>query len=211
MYTKRTTSDCIYEELKQQISCLEIEPGTKLSEAQLAERFGVSRAPVKNALNKLAYEGLVEIKPQSGSIVAPISYKLADNIRDIRYLLEPYAVRLAVPHIPEEQLEELRIKLLRLSQMVEDTKEKRKYITEVDAYMHSIILEHCGNTALCDIVESFMPNVKRTSFMNMERHNKAVILEAEIRKIAGALFDRDAEAAVTAMQQHISNIKHELD
>lgn len=211
MYTKRTISDCIYEELKQQISCLEIEPGTKLSEAQLAERFGVSRAPVKNALNKLAYDGLVEIKPQSGTIVAPISYKLADNIRDIRYLLEPYAVKQAVLHVPEEQLEELRLKLLRLSGMNEDTNEKRKYITEVDAYMHSIILENCGNPALCDIVEAFMPKVKRISFMNMERHNKTTILEAEVRKISNALFERDAEAASIAMQEHISNIKHELD
>lgn len=208
MYTKRTISDCIYEELKQQISSLEIEPGTRLSEAQLAQKFDVSRAPVKIALNRLAYDGLVEIKPQSGTVVTPISYKLADNVKEVRYLLEPYAARLAAPKIPDGQLDELRMKLFRLSEMKEDTTDRRRYITEVDLFLHSMILENCGNATLCDIVESYFPIIKRISFVNLYRHNRIISIEQEIRDIAKALAERDAEGAYTAMQEHLSRIKH---
>lgn len=211
MYTRKTMGDWVYEKLREEICSLEIEPGTKLSEVQLAENLGVSRAPVKSALNRLAYDGLVEIKPQSGTIVTPISFKYADNIKEIRLLLEPYAARKAVHNIPDRLIDEMRFRLLRLGEMKEDTKEKREYTVETDLFIHGIILEYCENEALCNVVKSYFPMIKRISTVNFDRHNRLSFVEQEIQRIVDALAARDEEKAYQSMKDHLDQIKHAKD
>lgn len=99
-----TISTVIYESLKSSIINLEYTPGEKISEVKIATTFGVSRAPVRNALQRLQQEGLVQIKPQSGTIIAPLpSIKQAMDICGIRLLLEPYAAERAATVITEEE------------------------------------------------------------------------------------------------------------
>ena len=72
-----TIGDSVYEQLLEEILTLQYLPGEKLSEILLAEKYGVSRAPVRNALGRLEQDGLVRIKPQSGTIVSEISIQKA--------------------------------------------------------------------------------------------------------------------------------------
>ena len=107
MFEKKTMSDYIYHEIKDAIVFLEYEPGEKLSEVQLAQKYNVSRSPVRAALAILERDGLVMIKPQSGTTVSEISFKRAQDMQQIRCLLEPHAARMAALHITDRQLEDL--------------------------------------------------------------------------------------------------------
>ena len=102
-----TIGDSVYEQLLEEILTLQYLPGEKLSEILLAEKYGVSRAPVRNALGRLEQDGLVRIKPQSGTIVSEISIQKALHICEIRLLLERYAIYIAAQTVTDGQLAQL--------------------------------------------------------------------------------------------------------
>lgn len=129
-------SDSIYEKLKYDIIHLHLFPGEKLSEASLAQRYGVSRAPIRSALNRLKEEGLIDIRPQSGSIVSPISIGRALSIIDVRLLLEPYAVKLAIPNLTEGDLLRLESLFLQLDLLPLGSPERSHFISKVDIELH---------------------------------------------------------------------------
>jgi DNA-binding GntR family transcriptional regulator len=85
---KQSISDSIYHYLYKKIAFLELEPGDRLSEAGLARQFGCSRIPVREAVQKLVNEGALEVFPQRGSFVTPISLTKLEHIRYIRETLE---------------------------------------------------------------------------------------------------------------------------
>ena len=102
MLDNRTIGDSVYEKIKYDIVHLTLKPGEKLSEASLAEKYGISKAPIRVALRKLQEEGLIVIRPQSGSIVSPISISRAVNIIDIRLLLEPMLRHMPYKTLPKK-------------------------------------------------------------------------------------------------------------
>ena len=128
MLDNRTIGDSVYEKIKYDIVHLT----QKLSEASLAEKYGISKAPVRVALRKLQEEGLIVIRPQSGSIVSPISISRAVNIIDIRLLLEPYAAAHAVQNLTKEDLRYLEERFKLLDIMVPGSEERSKFISKVD-------------------------------------------------------------------------------
>ena len=99
--------DVVFNTLRQAILRGEMEPGERLMEIQLAQKLGVSRTPIREAIRKLELEGLVNIIPNKGAYVTGISDKDVHDIYMIRSMLEGLCVRWATEHITQEQLEEL--------------------------------------------------------------------------------------------------------
>jgi DNA-binding GntR family transcriptional regulator len=103
----RAAAEQAAQSLRDEIMSGAIASGTRLGEADLASRLSVSRTPIREALSRLAAEGLVELQPNRGARVASWSTEQLREIFELRLRLEPYAVRVAVPHLGDEQLTEL--------------------------------------------------------------------------------------------------------
>lgn len=205
---RMSESEAIYETLRKEIVLLKIPPLTKLSEVKLAKRFGVSRAPIRVALRKLSANALIEIKPQSGSFVSAISTEKSENLKVVRFLLEPYAARIAAPLMTDADLKYLCMHFERLHDLDNDHDRKSFLIDEVDEVLHDMILNRCGNHELAVIVRGFRPVVSRISLANLSRNpQRAISVVQEMQSILDALMARDAERSFDAMRRHVGSIK----
>jgi DNA-binding GntR family transcriptional regulator len=97
----------VYEEVRGEIISCALRPGLEIREAALAERYGVSKSPVRDAMQKLALEGLIEVEPRRGYRVAQVRVEDAEHILDLRVILETAAVRRAAVNATDEELAEL--------------------------------------------------------------------------------------------------------
>ena len=100
--------DVVFKTLRQAILKGELEPGERLMEIQLAERLGVSRTPIREAIRKLELEGLVLMIPRKGAEVARIAENNLRDVLEVRRTLEELAVDLACQRMTEDELEELK-------------------------------------------------------------------------------------------------------
>lgn len=210
MLEKQTIGDSAYEQIKYDIIHLNFAPGEKLSEASLSRRYNVSRAPIRVALGRLKEDGLIDIRPQSGSIVCPISIERAVSIVDVRLLLEPYAVRQALPHLSDEDI--LRIEKLfhRLDQMEPGSTERSLFISEVDIELHGLIHKRSGNPIIPEIINRYAGEIQRIRRANIEWKNRMTPSEQEMRRIFAALKERNVDASCEAMRIHLLNIRDAL-
>ncbi|HSR13151.1 MAG TPA: GntR family transcriptional regulator, partial [Thermodesulfobacteriota bacterium] len=142
----------IYESLRKDILELKMKPGQKLSEIQLARKFLVSRAPVRDAIRRLHQENFLLVKPQVGTIVMPISLLKAMDILEVRIRLEPFAAALAAPKITNEDIDLLNYYFLRLANK-EALPDRKKKLYEADAIVHNTIWERCGNEEIKTILD----------------------------------------------------------
>ena len=85
--------DRIFEELREDIMSCDLQPGEELREVALAKKYGVSKSPIRDALQRLEFEGLIEIAPRQGHRIAPISISDAHDILDLREILETAVAR----------------------------------------------------------------------------------------------------------------------
>ena len=189
---------------------LTLKPGEKLSEASLAEKYGISKAPIRVALRKLQEEGLIVIRPQSGSIVSPISISRAVNIIDIRLLLEPYAAAHAVQNLTKEDLRYLEERFKLLDIMVPGSEERSQFISKVDIELHGMIQDRSGNPMIREILSRYASEIQRIRRANIEWRNRMGPSEQEMRYIFAAITQRDAEKAAEAMRIHLNNIRTAL-
>ena len=102
-----TSAERALTELRELVLAGALAPGTRLGEVELAERLGVSRTPVREALTRLAAEGLVEIAPNRGARVATWTVSELEGVFDLRLSLEPQLTGFAVPNARDREVEEL--------------------------------------------------------------------------------------------------------
>ena len=119
--------DVVFNTLRQAILRGELKPGERLMEIQLANKLGVSRTPIREALRKLELEGLVNMVPRKGAEVADITEKSLRDVLEVRKALEELSVQLACEKITEEEIEELK----RVAERFKDTLNDQDYITYI--------------------------------------------------------------------------------
>src|ERR671919_2754349 len=101
-------SDIAYEALREQVRRRQIVPGQMLSEARLAQQFGMSRTPAREAISRLVHEGLLQVLPKRGVMVRTLTAKDIEELYTVREHLETLAARLAAPRITDDGLASLR-------------------------------------------------------------------------------------------------------
>ena len=207
---KQTIADSAYEQIKHDIIQLRLAPGKKLSEATLSQKYNVSRAPIRVALRRLQEDGLIEIRPQSGSIVCPISIDRALNIIDVRLLLEPYAVKRAISHITDADINYLNDMFLHLDQMELGSDERSRYVSSVDIELHSLLQTRCGNRVIPEIINRYASEIQRIRRANIQWSNRMGPSEQEMRHIFAAIKLRDVKRTERAMVIHLQNIRTAL-
>lgn len=156
---RRLLRDEAYDALLEAIVSGELPPGQKLNDADLAARLGLSRAPVRQALARLAGERLVVSKPQSYTRVAPVDEREIRDALAVVQAMHALAVREAVPRFTEEQLDRMRAANKAFRRAL-DAEDATAAIAADDA-LHAVPIEVCGNTALAETVRRYTPLLRR--------------------------------------------------
>jgi GntR family transcriptional regulator, rspAB operon transcriptional repressor len=188
----------VYESLRSDILSCRLAPGDDMREQELAERYAVSRQPVREALARLAREHLVTVQPRQGYRVNPISLSDARDLLRFRAALEPACVAEAIENASDAALK-------RLDQFRSFSGEHEAFITYNRAF-HTALANASGNrriaTALRDLIEQ-ADRLVRVSIANLKGHNPAKLV-AEHAALIDAMQRRDRRTALRIIKDHIS-------
>jgi DNA-binding GntR family transcriptional regulator len=198
-----------YERLKDALQHAELQPGEVLSETRLSKALGISRTPVREALQQLAQEGLVQVIPGRAVTVAAPSVRSVMDVVHLRLLLEPELVRLATESMTDEQTRQLSLAV--------DTMESacssgdQLSWSRADTDFHDIVGQACPNELLADVVIQMRNRAHHLANIDSQT-NPARLTEctAEHREIADCVSARDAEAASQAVRHHIEKLRESL-
>lgn len=194
--------------LRQAIVTMQIAPGEMLSEQDLAQKFGVSRSPVREALIKLSEAGLVRVLPQRGTQVVKISRTAVEDARFIREAVECAVVREAAVNATPVMLAELNASLTRQrrAQRPASTEE----FLSLDEEFHRLLAEAAGRPAAWRMIEDIKPQMDRVRFLDMTKAVPRHVVLAQHVLIVGAIKARNPVAAQDAMHNHLSEILRTL-
>ncbi len=196
-----------YTVIKNSIINMDIKPGEALPEEKLVEQLGISRTPIRAALNKLAYEELVVIYPGKGTYVAEVSYKSMVNTLQIREVLENLSVKLAAQSTnPQQYLKELAETIDCQKRSVEKKHGVLEFL-EYDNKFHAIICEMADNIILKKEIENLKNKFNRFVILSKSLNTRAGKVIEEHRMILEALKTKDPVSSVAAMTMHIRNVK----
>ncbi len=198
----------IYDIIKEQILDHTLAPGEKANIDQIARDLNVSNIPVREALQRLAAEGFIKMVPYKGMFVMSISLQEFDEIFEVRTHLETFAICKAMRRLSQEQLQKLDCDMKAWGkQNPVSTEEKLELISQINKGLHGMILRHCGNELLKQLVESFIERVSRYLAL-IQPEMTDDIIEHEMQEhgqVLDALIKGEQTEAVQAMKRHLNN------
>lgn len=197
--------DLVFNTLRQAILTGELKPGERLMEIHLADKLGVSRTPIREAIRKLELEGLVTMIPRRGAEVAQITEKSMNDVLEVRRTLDALCAKLACDRISEDGLAALKLACDRFEQCVASRDTQR--IAQADVALHDIILQATGNQRLIQIVNNLAEQMYRYRFEYIKDSSQHERLVEEHRVIYQSILDKDRETAAAAARTHIDNQK----
>lgn len=182
-------------------------PGSVLSENKVAEFFGVSKTPAREALNWLRNEKLVEVIPYKGYLVANPTVKDLVDLFQLRLILETAAVELAVKNIRHEDIERLRN--LTYQKNVYDEQDYKLNFRKINLEFHTEVAKISGNTLLGNNVKQTLEQMQRALFHDFAEEEIDTHHE-EHRELVSALEDRNEELAVRLIKGQIELAKQRI-
>lgn len=195
--------DVVFNTLRQAILRGELKPGERLMEVQLANKLGVSRTPIREALRKLELEGLVNMVPRKGAEVADITEKSLRDVLEVRKALEELSVQLACEKITEEEIEELK----RVAERFKDTLDDQDVtkIAEADVAFHDVIYTATDNQKLILLLNNLREQMYRYRVEYLKKEEAYPQLIAEHEELIDNISKRNKEEATRIMCEHIDN------
>ncbi|MCG7494442.1 GntR family transcriptional regulator [Thalassobius sp. Cn5-15] len=194
----------VYLTIKQAILALDFPPGTNLRKAPICEHLGVSRAPVTEAIARLAQDGLVDVVPQSGTHVSHFSM---NEIREgvfLREALELATVAKITRDITDEQIKKLSRNMRLQELLVEDDDVVGFY--QADEEFHHILMELTGFQRLPAIAHSVSLQITRARLLLLPTPGRVAETLDEHRRIFEAIRNRNVEDAQTEMRRHLGQL-----
>lgn len=190
-----------YQQVQTLIASGELPPGTWLREKSLAERVGVSRTPIREALKRLAAEGMVEISRNKGARVMSFTSEDLTGLYDARAAFEPHATLLAVPRLTDRDVERLAALAAAMEEAV--AAGTPNALGALNRDFHEVFIERCGNSHFTSALRTLMrPAVVAHTFRNYspDALRRSMLHHAELVVAARA---RDGEWAEAIMRSHI--------
>lgn len=195
--------DVVFNTLRKAILTGELKPGERLMEIHLANRLGVSRTPIREAIRKLELEGLVTMIPRRGAEVARITEKSMKDVLEVRRALDALCAELACLRITGEEKIQLKEACLAFEQAVK-TKDTT-VIAKADVALHDIIVAATGNQRLVQLVNNLAEQMYRYRFEYIKDESQHERLIEEHRIIYDSIMRMDCAAAAEAAKVHIDN------
>ena len=187
--------DVVFNTLRQAILTGELKPGERLMEIHLANKLGVSRTPIREAIRKLELEGLVTMIPRRGAEVAQITEKSMNDVLEVRRAMDALCVELACDRITPEELQDLKKACDTFEAAVKT--DDIKQIAQADVALHDIIVQATGNQRL-------MYRYRFEYIKDFSQHERLV---EEHKVIYESIVKKDKETASNMAKVHIDNQK----
>lgn len=199
----RTIQDLVFTTLRDEILSGELVPGERLNTSQLSERLGVSRTPIREALNRLTSIGLVENIPHRGAFVRKLSIEEIIEMYYIRAALEGIAARLAARNLKEEEIQQL----LQFCDEMESHLSTGDYhkILETNFEFHSIIYQAAQSPRLQNLILQYYRHSEQYRALGLELPGRYAEICQEHRDLALALAERNMEGAESKAREHHLN------
>ena len=198
----------IESELRRSIIALELPPGSRLSEHDIAERHGVSRQPVREALIGLARTRLVEIQPQRGTVVVKISVRKMMEARFVREAIETAVVRRACTSFDRQSRQ--RIDDLLEMQEHAARRDNHAAFQRYDELFHVALAEGAGCPLAWEAIQDIKAHMDRVCQLTLPGPEAMLPLIDQHRAIMAAIDARDEDAAAEAMRRHLTEILRAL-
>ena len=196
--------DVVFNTLREAILKGDLEPGERLMEIALANRLGVSRTPIREAIRKLELEGLVVMIPRRGAQVASITKKDLQDVLEVRSSLEVLATELACERINAEQLDALKGALNRFEEVLGSG--DVSVIARADVDFHDVIFSSTGNARLVQILNNLREQMYRYRLEYLKDFSSHARLLEEHRQLMEAIAARDQKNAAMILKR-ISKIR----
>ncbi len=195
--------DRAYAQLKDLIQSGAYAPDTFLSERQLVEKLGMSKTPIRSALEHLEAQGLVAVSPQQGIVVKDLSAREIAELFDMRLAVEPFvARRLAERTLTTTQRADIKRSLTRQREAVRD--EDPRAATRFDIEFHMLLAELLENRELCAWLRRCFDKLERAILrINRLAPNRLPKSQADHSAVASAILRRQADRAAQAMTDHL--------
>ena len=201
---KNTTSKTIYYALREEIINLYLEPGTSISEKEVSEKYSVSRTPVREALVRLAQEGLVNIYPQKGTVISLIDLSAVEEGRFLREHLERAVVKEACIEFSEENILALEMNLKFQEMYIENHDYKKLF--EADEDFHKIIFEGCNKKRIWKSINDGSTEFQRIRVLRLAVNSSWDNIYLQHKEIFNAIKNRNAESAEKLMEEHLNMV-----
>ena len=195
--------DVVFQTLRQAILKGELKPGERLMEIQLAQKLGVSRTPVREAIRKLELEGLVVMIPRKGAEVAKITVRDLKDALEVRMAIDSLSVKLACERLDENDKTEIKQACVAFREAVKS--KNVQAIVEGDERFHNTIYRASKNQKLITIAMNLREQVYRYRFEYVKDFSYHENLIREHDQITEAILKGDVETAQKIMKEHIYN------
>jgi DNA-binding GntR family transcriptional regulator len=205
---RSSNSDRVYHAILEQIVNQRIPPGEKLTEEGLSSTLGVSRTPVREALQRLAADGIIDFYPRRGAFAREISPGDIDELFELRQCLEVHAARQALRNLNAQALKEIEpfVETCRRSGGKAFIEAEIRFDREI----HHLINRYCGNGRLRDLLEK-LHNLAR--FMRIVHYNHEELARENFREheaIWRAMLEGDAALMTQLLETHLENSRRRL-
>ena len=188
-----TLREKILETIRDAIIAGSLKPGEKVAEPELAERFGISRTPIREAFRQLESEGYLTVIPRKGAVVVSFSEKDVEEFYAIKSILEGYAARRACENLTPRELEKLQTINGKLLHLADDGDFKNFFKVHND--FHEQFIRAADNEKLYDLIMNLVGKFQRLRTASLSLPGRMHISVEEHEKIIAAFRQKDAELA----------------
>jgi GntR family transcriptional regulator, rspAB operon transcriptional repressor len=195
----------VYIYLRDKIVLNQLPPGSRINYEELIEQLGVSKTPLRDAINRLQQEGLIEVKPRSGTYVSIPKVKDIVEIYDVRKALESQAIQLASPRIPKNELESF----LREADHAEEEIKKgnAEPFFQADRQLHQMIIQYSENRRLITFMNTLELQIKWFGIIIAKNFERPLQANDMHKRILTAIYHSNVDEAKKLMEEHIEEIK----
>lgn len=189
----QTLREKILETIREAILKGELKPGEKVAEPELADRFGISRTPIREAFRQLESEGYLTVIPRKGAVVTALSERAVEEFYAIKSILEGYAAQMAAENLAEKDLEKLEAINERLQNLADENDVKSFF--RVHNEFHEVFIQAAGNEKLAEIIHQLMLKFNRLRFASLSLPGRMQISVQEHRKLIDAFRKKNGTLA----------------
>ena len=206
---RKTGSDFVFDTLFDQIMRLELLPGTKISETEMAKSFGFSRQPVREAFTRLANLNLLLIRPQRATIVRPFSRELIANARFVRSAVELEVVRAAAND--RDASCDAALKSNMRDQREAIAKSDADAFHDLDYAFHELLCNASGHAFAFDIIAANKAQVDRLCVLSLTSTKSMEALYQDHEDLLEAIFGENAVKADAVLRRHLDRLSPTID
>jgi DNA-binding GntR family transcriptional regulator len=204
----QSLSDRAYYAIRELIVTLELAPGSIVSERELQERLGVGRTPVREALQRLEGERLIEVYPRRGIFVSNVNVLDLAVLSEVRTVLEGFAARLAAERSTADDREATSALIADLDELSAAADERR--LIHLDQRIHRHVYRCTHNPFLETTLDGYYVLTLRIWFLALDRVNRLGDAVQEHRELLEAIRDGDPERAEDAMRRHVAGFEEAI-